>query len=211
MTNQLPKIWNTPKMPDPRNVVQIDYHIDRTRIDYIHEYRRGDRVSRKNAPEYIFFKHHDMPEKKKSSRRDVVAITGGLIILSEKFHDLLSQFDLGDGEMFEVPLYEHDQKTLRPGRWYILHVAAQKPTVIPEKSEHVRPVGDQGNWKAESIAVEPVLAVLASSAEGADIWMDPRFKSRMFLSDRLKTAIKQSDLKIRFFPMRPCVVIDDTD
>jgi hypothetical protein len=208
MTTTLPKIWNTQKIPDPAIMKSIKFQIDGDELTYVLKYDRGMPMVRDEAPEYIFFRHYDTPERKKASLPDFFCIANGVLIVSQAFHDLLSQFDLGDGRMFEVPLYEHDQKTLRPGRWFILHVAAQKQTLIPEKSEHVRPVGDQGNWKAESIAIEPVLAVRASSAKGADIWMDRRFKSRMFLTDRLKSAIKQSDLKIRSLPMRPCVVIE---
>ena len=134
----------------------------------------------------------------------MMSIRSGVIILSEKFHDLLSQFDLGDGRMFEVPLYEHDQKTLRPGRWFILHVAAQKQTLIPEKSENLE--SGNGMW-AVRLPNDGVLAVRASAAQGADIWLDPVLYNRLFLTDRLKSAIKQSDLKIRSLPMRPCVVI----
>lgn len=117
MTTTLPKIWNTSKMLDTRNKRRIDCHIDRKKLDYIHEYGRGDVVSRQDAPDYIFFSLHDLPEKKKSVMLDIISIDNGLVVTSQAFHNLLSQFDLGDTQMFEVPLYEYDQKTRRPGTW----------------------------------------------------------------------------------------------
>ena len=39
-------------------------------------------------------------------------------------------------------------------------------------------------------------------------WQDPNLYFRLFLSDRLKRAIKEAGIKVRHMPMRKCVVVD---
>ncbi len=206
MSESLPKIWNTPFMLDPENGRNIDFHIDRKQIDYVREYQRFDSVSRDQAPSYLFFSLSDLKTPYKEKLPDLMVITGGLLIVSEKMPDILVQFDLGATQLFEVPLYEYDQKTQRPGKWYILHIAATKNTVIPEKSENVFEKPIKGYWGPSAYDYD-VLAVHANSAVGEDLWGDPHFKSRLFLTDRLKVALTTADLRIIKVPMRPCVVI----
>jgi hypothetical protein len=105
-----------------------------------------------------------------------------------------------------VPLYENDQKTRRPGRWFILHITANKKTVIPELSENVKPSLSGRTWSSR-IAQEDVLAVHADAAHGADLWIDPLYYGRIFLSDRLKSALKPAGIRVLKLPLRPCTVI----
>jgi hypothetical protein len=133
-------------------------------------------------------------------------ISGGVLVISKKFRDLLAGFDMGTSLIHEVPLYEHDQKTLRPGRWSILHITANKKTVIPEKSENVVEINRSGHWRSR-IAQEDILSVRADASEGADLWIDAHYKGRIFLSDRLKSALKPAGIRVLKMPMRPCIVI----
>ena len=97
-------------------------------------------------PEYVFFKYRDHKEAYKAKLPDLMRITNGLLLISEKFRDLLAGFDMGTSLIHEVPLYENDQKTRRPGRWFILHITANKKTVIPGKSENVKQIGETVHW-----------------------------------------------------------------
>ena len=207
MPDPLPKIWNMPSSLSTKNVRYIDFHLSRPKIDYIQELERFDPVSRDQAPDFIFFKLRNISSAYKANSPDLMTITDGLLIVSQKFRDLLLRFDLGATQLFEVPLYEYDQKTRRPGTWYILHIAVKKHTVIPEKSENVREKPVKGFWGPTGYA-EDVLAVHASSAVGEDLWADPHFSGRLFLSDRLKTAIKSEGLRFIHVPMRPCIVVE---
>lgn len=212
MSETLPKIWNTTFGDDLRNLRNIDFHIKRPKADYINkndyvlEFKRGDIVAPDQAPDYIFFDLRDLTEDYKSRTPDLFMITGGVFVASQRFRDLLIAHDLGDTQLFEVPLYEYDQKTRRPGSWYILHISAKKPTVIPERSEGIRERGTKGYWGPDPMK-DDILAVHASAAVGADLWIDPHFWLRIFLSDRLTTTIKAAGLKVRHMPFRPCVVI----
>ena len=210
MSDPLPKIWNTPSRIDSRNGRFIDFHINRPQIDYVNEVERHDPVSPDHAPDFIFFSLRDLKSSYKQKLPDLMSIISGILVVSQKLHDLLLQFNLGATSMFEVPLYEYDQKTPRPGTWYILHIAVKKQTVIPERSENVRESPTKGYWDP-SANQDDVLAVHAGSAVGEDLWVDPYFYDRTFFSDRLKTAIdtakKTDGLRIMRLPFRPCIVV----
>lgn len=220
MTDALPKIWNTTFTDHTINIRRINYRIPNETLDRRVEgsrgflYPDGKPLPPDLVPEYLFFaypddvfaKYKDPTKDYKAKTPDLVMITNGLLVISEKFRDLLSGFDMGTTLIHEVPLYENDQKTRRPGRWFILHITANKKTVIPELSENVEEtVKGSGKWKAAR--ENDVLAVRASAADGADLWIDAHFRGRIFLSDRLKSALKPAGIRVLKLPLRPCTVI----
>jgi hypothetical protein len=212
MTDSPPKIWNTTFTDHTINIRNINYYIrDNTLQRRIAGsegflYHDGKPLSGDLVPEYIFFDAKDIKDDYKAKTPDLVMITNGLLVISEKFRDLLAGFDIGTTLIHEVPLYEFDQKTRRPERWFILHITANKKTVIPEMSENVEEtVAGSGRWKAAR--ENDVLAVHADSAEGADLWIDANFRGRIFLTDRLKSALKPAGLRVLRMPMRPCTVV----
>lgn len=212
MTDALPKIWNTTFTDHTVNLRYIDYSIPNSTLDRRVEGSRGFKypdgkpLPTDLVPDYIFFKYPDSKEDYKAKLPDLMMIINGLLLISEKFRDLLAGFDLGTTLVHEVPLYEYDQKTRRPGRWFILHITANKKTVIPELSENVKPSLSGRTWSSR-IAQEDVLAVHAAAAPGAELWIDPHYYGRIFLSDRLKFALKPAGIRVLKLPLRPCTVI----
>jgi hypothetical protein len=220
MTDALSKIWNTTFTDHTINLRRINYRIPNETLDRRVEGSRGFKYPDGKplppdlVPEYLFFaypddvfaKYKDPTKDYKSNTPDLVMITNGLLVISEKLRDLLVGFDMGTTLIHEVPLYENDQKTRRPGRWFILHITANKKTVIPELSENVKQIGETGHWYSP-VAQLDVLAVHAESAKGADLWIDPHYGGRIFLSDRLKSALKPAGIRVLKLPLRPCTVI----
>jgi hypothetical protein len=213
MTDALPKIWNTTFTDHTVNLRYIDYRIPNSTLDRRVEgsrgfkYPDGKSLPTDLVPDYIFFKYPDSKEDYKAKLPDLMMIINGLLVISEKFRDLLADFDVGTSLVHEVPLYEYDQKTRRPGRWFILHITANKKTVIPEMSVGVKPDLGAGLTWSSRMAQEDVLAVRADTAQGADLWIDPCFYGRIFLTDRLKSALKPAGIRVLKMPMRPCTVI----
>jgi len=212
MTDALPKIWDTTFTDHTVNLRYIDYQIPDSTLQRRVEGSRGFKwpdgkpLPPDLVPEYLFFKYRDAKEDYKTKTPDLAMIINGLTIISEKFRDLLAGFDMGTSLIHEVPLYEYDQTTRRPGRWFILHITANKKTVIPEMSENVKQIGETNHWYSP-VAQLDVLAVHAEAAKGADLWIDPFFNGRIFLSDRLKSALKPAGIRVRKLPLRPCTVI----
>jgi hypothetical protein len=205
----LPKIWNSYVGVEMENFIDLDFSIQRPKIDYSREAVSNEVIERSKAPDYIFFSPK-VPAGLKNKLPDWFTIRGHLMIISERFHELLSNFALGATQMFEVPLYDSDEKTQRPGHWFILHVAAKKTTLIPEKSENIEPSGPESpKWARKYGAMSDILAVRAESADGEDLWVDPNFRRRLFLTDRLVSAITSAKIKIRNPAFSECRVIAD--
>jgi len=217
MPDTLPTIWST-DIGDPMNMQSIDYNCTgslrqsgeplyqlRDRIST--DLRAGRRpVPAEEVPDYIHFSLRDLRKSQKDNLPDLFRITDGIPVVSERFRELLLAHDLGATEFHEVPLLEYDQKTRRPGRWFLLSIIEAKPTLIPEKSEGIRETAAKGVFAPIS-GVNDVLAVRATSAEGADLWQDRGILYRIFMSDRLKRAIKEAGIKARRMTMRKCVVV----
>jgi hypothetical protein len=217
MADGFPTIWST-DIGDPMNMRNIDFHCPENPLQSIEplhvirhristDLRDGLRpVPPEEVPDYIYFDLRDVRKSEKANLPDLFKITGGIPVVSERFRELLMAHDLGATEFHEVPLFEYDQTTRRPGRWFLLSIIESKPTLIPEKSEGIRETAGKGVFAPVS-GVNDVLAVHAESAAGADLWQDRAILFRIFLSDRLKRAINDAGIKVRRMPMRKCVVV----
>jgi hypothetical protein len=213
VTDQLPEIWNTTFTDHTINVRNIDFHITdgttkrRKACAHAFLYPDGQPLTADLVPDYIFFNLQNLKEAYKAKTPDLAMISGGLFVISETFRDLLVPFDLDTTLIHEVPFYEVDQKTPRPGRWFIMHITAHKQTVIPELSENIKEVAaGSGYWRTR-VAQTDVLSVRADAAIGADLLIDPHFRGRIFLSDRLKLSLKPAGIRVLRMPIRPCEVV----
>jgi hypothetical protein len=205
-----PTIWYT-GIQTSANMQRIGYHIDGDHVVRLEISRilRDGRAAlpKEQVPDYIHFTVYNLPPSRKDNMPDLFLITDGIRVVSERFRDLLMAHELGATEFYEVPLYEYDQTTRRPGRWFFLNVIETKPTLIPEQSTGIKELRTKGVYRQDIAAPREVYAVRAASAEGADLWQDPALREQLFLTDRLKRAIKEAGIKARRMTMRKCVVV----
>jgi hypothetical protein len=210
MTEALPKIWFSDATHQV-NTLSIDFVTDRPEMDYIREHRRFQPVERSAAPERFYLKSTPSRDKLRKTQPDIFVVAGGLLVVSEKFHDVLQKFDLGKTRMFEVPLYDVNKTDLLPNRLFLLHIAETKHVIEPEKSDNV--VG-RGTYSPELYALGELtsfgITVFASVAtEGPDLWVDERTDGHnlMFFSDHLYKAIKAAKIKAYGFSLLECTVV----
>lgn len=143
---------------------------------------------------------------------DIFMIMGRLVVISQKFHDVLAQFDLGKTRMCEVPFYDSTQTERLPDRFYILHIAETKQAVDIEASSDVIPYEGRTQlvMHKNAFASPGGIAVKARvAAEGTDLWVNPGIDSTqlLYFSDRLRKAIKAAGIKARAMSMRECLVL----
>ena len=190
------------------NFRPIDWHLSRPRIDFIHEMKYGRApIDPADAPDYAFFAGKGIPAKQRNNLPDLSIITGGIFFVSGAFRNLLLGFELGRSQFFEVPLYEADQKTLRPGRWFMLNIAETKNTLVPEACEGLEEKATKGYFSVPIQPNPPVVALRPEAASGVELWYEERLSTRFFLSDRLKMAIKSEKMKIRAFPLQKAKIL----
>ncbi len=216
MNTDLPRIWAIPVLKMWANgpfVRKIDFHLrdnsvaNQAAASQKFLYPDGQPLPPELVPDYIFFKYFDLTEAYRAKSPDWFGSTGAMNAISERFRDLLlSRFDLGANELFEVPLYEFDRVTPRPGRWYILHIRQTKDTLVAEQSTGLEPNGRKSGFWTYAPG-EAQLAVHASAAAGADLWIDLHMLGAIFVSDRLKVALTSPGLRAPGIPFRPCTVV----
>lgn len=211
MSADLPKIWNT-TFPMTTTLRKINFHLldngvqNRSDASSKFLYPDGKLLLPGFVPEYIFFGLRDLSEEYRAKTPDWFKIMGGVHVISEKFRNFLSDFDLGANEIFELPLYEFDQKTRRSGRWFVFHIRETKDTLVAELSTGLEQRGmAAGFWRSRT--GDDVLAARASAAIGADLWFDLHMAGRIFLSDRLKISLKPAGIRADGLTLRPCIVV----
>lgn len=216
MNTDIPKIWAIPVIEMRANgpfVREIGFHlrdnaiVNRAATETRFGYPDGQPLPSELVPEHIFFRYSDLTETYRAQSPDWFGIASMMSVISERFRDLLlSRFDMGANELFEVPLHEFDRVTPRPGRWYILHIRQTKETLVAEQSTGLEPNGRKsGFWTYPP--GEAQFAVHASAAAGADLWIDLHMLGAIFVSDRLKVALTSPGLRAPSIPFLPCTVL----
>jgi hypothetical protein len=208
MAETLPKVWNNRFPSDSRASVGVDYRLtdndlsNRVLVSNAFNYPDGKPLRSTLVPECIFARVPGDPLK----ARNWVRISDGLYVISESFRSVLVNFDLGTTQIIEVPLVDH-QGAQQPGHWYLFHISELKSCLVPEQSRGIKQnefvaVDWEPSWSTEEL-----LAVNAASSEGVDLWIDPHMSRRIFLSDRLQSALKAAGIRSPGMAMHRCRVV----
>ncbi len=207
-----PKIWVS-RFPMYLDLVAFDWTSDGKQLEFINAFKYlWQTVPPEIAPKTLYFESDRSIPK---SAQDAFKIIGGVLVISPDLRDVLVQFDIGDTQLFEVPIHADEDGTPSglPNH-YVLNVHAPKETVIPELSENIKQIIPFG--KTEPPPTMPwspnysrdVLAVRAEAVAGADLWHDPMLNYRFFLSDQLKQAIDAAGLKAKALDLHPARVFE---
>lgn len=145
--------------------------------------------------------------------KDVFFI-GGILAVKGRVAEVLSRFDFGEGGgLLPHTIYEADEKTPLPGTFYIVNFGPLKDCFLPELSTNIEKIGVDKktgltHWAASypndgDVAVSPV------ALAGADLWMCPGLKNRVFMRDRVVQALKRASGEADFadFRLRRCRVV----
>ncbi len=203
-----PKVWVSRFLRYIDNI-GVNWVSDVNRIEFTNAFKYSWRlVEPEVAPKFLYF---DRSKKIQNKNRDAFVIVGGVLVISKELRDVLVQFDLGNTQLFEVPIYA-DESVTPSGlpNHYVLNVNAPKDALIPELSENIKkPVlpgqkEPRPNAKWSTVRNLEVLAVNAATAcVGADLWHDPEMNDTFFMSDRLKKAIDAAGLKTSALSLKP--------
>ena len=208
MAGTLPKVWNTSFPNDSRASVGLNYRLsdnelsNHVLVSDAFNYPDGKPLPASLVPVCIFSQVSGDPLK----ARDWVRITGGLYFISERFRNVLVDFDLGTSQIIEVPLVDR-QGVQQPGRWYLFHISETKSCLVPEKSTGIKKREIGGAQWVPDPSTEELLAVGAASSDGADLWIDLLMARRIFLSDRLKSALKAAGIRSPGMTLHRCRVV----
>jgi hypothetical protein len=127
----------------------------------------------------------------------------GFVAVKGRLAETLNRFDLGEGGLIPLPIYQEDLTTPEPGEFFLVNFGARKDSLVAEKSASLRQhyvertTGKQ-IWTIGSGVKDGDIALTPAAQDGADLWNEERIRSRLFMSDALVTAIRKADVTIDF-------------
>ncbi|EFO30606.1 hypothetical protein TRICHSKD4_4201 [Roseibium sp. TrichSKD4] len=167
-------------------------------MQYFYRYRRADKLKREELLEaaYVF------DEKRWSKVKDLFALEG-FYAVKGKLAEILKQFDLGGTDLVEFPIYQADKTTQLPGPYYFLNLGSRKDSFLIEKTNGARLLGRHAQtgeevWGGPMVPKDGDVAVSSAALEGADLWVEPKYTGKIFISGPLHDAIEAARLKIDF-------------
>lgn len=134
-------------------------------------------------------------------------VGNGNWIVSRKAADIIGQFDLGDGGLYPVQIFQSDRTTPVEGEFLCLNVGAQKSAFLPEQSPRVANRIPDYSWGLPDRDIDDALHVSAAALAGPDLWYDPRVYNGFFLSEALGTALKKAGMA-KAFRLYHCPVVE---
>jgi hypothetical protein len=141
---------------------------------------------------------------------------GSMYVVRPKLADVFSKFDLGDGGLVPIAIYEADLQTRAKGEYYMLQLGAQKNCFLPDQSNQdgyrIQPFAvdrktGQQLWSIETLIGDGDVAVSVAALEGPDLWAEISVHQRLFMSGALAEALQRADAKGVDFMLKQCRVV----
>lgn len=183
--------WNPPThVAPPRSLDDIQD---------LFAYARGEPLRREAFPEAL-----SVFEPKRFQKTGDLFPAGGYFIVRKKLAQVLSRFNLGEGELLQIPIYQADRTSRLDEDFFIWKLGATKKAVQPDQCVNIESIGGTGpngesRWQATSDVKDDDIVLSASAACAApDVWCDPQLMWSMFFSDALVAAFRESKINANF-------------
>jgi hypothetical protein len=134
-------------------------------------------------------------------------VGNGNWIVSWKAADIIARFDLGDGGLYPVEIFQSDRTTPVEGEFLCLNVGAQKSAFLPERSPRALKQPGLEDWTLPGAQKDDVFHVSTAANDGPDVWWDPRVRSGFFVSQALGDALKKARMA-KAFRLYRCPVVE---
>ena len=198
-------IWCSNFLYNSRTFRNLDFELSdnepKHRAEVSSKFKKGQPLLENDVPINIFCKLATKGDK----LPDVFFLTGGLLLLSERFKTLLQDFELGATQFLPVNVLERDRETpVTTGPFYLMNYTEFREIAVPEQIENARETG--ARWMVVDIKAKPVF-VRPECLDGLDFALDPVVFNLAFFSDRLVKAIRAE--KIRPLGFVKCVAVKE--
>jgi hypothetical protein len=126
----------------------------------------------------------------------------GYIVVQQKCFNVFSRFHLGSTDLVPAKIYQKDRKTEIEGPYYVFNFGCIKESFVPEKSSGMRQPFQTSEglvWSGPPITPEDnQLAVSSNALSGPDLWFEKGLPNLIFISGRLRDALKAEKLHVPF-------------
>lgn len=136
------------------------------------------------------------PGDRKIKTAGHVFLGGGFLCVSGDCATILERFDLGSTSLVPVEVVNHDNSPIA-GDYRVMNIGERKRVLAPEActDKVIQPYGpEQEVWKLKLSGGDDDVAVHRSALEGADLWVDPLMRTRLFFSDPLVQALRDASM-----------------
>ncbi len=166
---------------------------------------RGEPLTQDSFPDKIW---HDKAKRGPIKKLPAFFCDRTYWVANEKVTEILRQFDLGEGNLYPVELFQKDKITPIEGGYHYLNFGNVKHSFLPDES----PETMQMNSKKclPFVPKDGDVAVNETAFIGPDIWIDPELLYSFFVSGRLVQALKKAKLD-KFFRLSQCRIVSAND
>ena len=172
-------------------------------VDAMKRNNMGEPLPANRFPNEMYAEYPDKKEKKQPDFFNA----GGTWTVSANCAAVLFQFDLGEGQLCPVKLFQHDRSTPVEGEYFCLNFGAQKTAVLTDQSPRIdKPYENHDIWEPPGAMQDNDIAVSGLALKGPDIWMDTQMRDAFFVSDGLAQALRAAKVS-RPFRLRKCIVL----
>jgi len=135
---------------------------------------------------------------------------GGFWVVSAPLAEVLGRFDLGQGSLYPVEVFQIDRRTPVEGEYYCINFGNRKASFQADQSPRAQRIyPEQDLWELDLAPEDDDIALSEAALQGPDIWVEaPRFRSAFFISDRLVQALRDAKLT-RWLCLYRCRIIKD--
>jgi hypothetical protein len=136
----------------------------------------------------------------------------GFAVVKGRLAETLHRFDLGEGGLLPLRIFQEDLTTPEPGEFFFVNFGARKDSLVAEQSKALkklyvdRATGRQV-WSVSLRLEDGDIALTSAALEGADLWNEERIHSKIFMSEALVTAIREAGVQIDFH-LSECRIVE---
>ncbi|WP_299472555.1 DUF1629 domain-containing protein [uncultured Roseibium sp.] len=194
------KVWTSEAWANSLYIKWISFESSPHEVAMAQRCRRGEFIDPSWFPYRVFQDH------KNATLNHVSLIQSGLVLVSERFGELLRSFEFGNNQLVETELYDPTRSIKREGRFFILNVTEKKAGCLVYE-ESAGPFSGKANtgYLTSGVGYDGIAVREMNSIGGVDLWMDPILKMTPFFSGPLGDAIKKG--KFGRTGLKPCVVL----
>jgi hypothetical protein len=167
-------------------------------VERSERHARGQKLGLDELPQSFF---GDTLESKINSLPEAF-YANGYIVVQQKCFEVFSRFDLGSTDLVPAKVYQKDRKTEVKGPFYVFNFGCVKESFVPGKSLGMRQPFQTPEglvWSGPPFPPEDnQLAVSPDALSGPELWIEKGLPRVIFMSGRLRDALKAEKLHVPF-------------
>ena len=211
MNNKKEKIWVTKGFFHTSGIggANLGYvgkiQTDRQLLDFKKKFFGSEPLSEEDWIEGYYAKFGRRGSTIVKDLRDVCVIPPGLQLISQRCLDLLQDFETGKAEFRKMPIYGPDAESPLSQSYYTIRLLEKPALMVAEESVGLLDCWPgEGRWQWPGGGRADKIALRIPAGFTLDIWIDRQLPNWVFVSNRLKEAIKENGIKGYQLSFKPC-------